>query len=67
MTIKVMQDFKNSMNSPEMERMKAIAERRQAFTGSLGQTPAATPTNAPAEAGSTLDNLINKTMSKRVG
>ena len=66
MTIKVMQDFKNSMNSPEMERMKAIAERRQAFTGSLGQTPAATPTNAPTETASTLDNLINKTMSKRM-
>ena len=66
MTIKVMQDFKNSMNSPEMERMKAIAERRQAFTGSLGQTPAANPTNAPTATASTLANLINKTMSKRM-
>ena len=36
MTIRVMQDFKNNMDSPEMERMRAIAQRRQAFTGSLG-------------------------------
>jgi len=61
-----MQDFKNNMNSPEMERMKNIAQRRQAFTGSLGSTPQATATNAPPEGASTLDNLINKTMSKRM-
>lgn len=66
LTIKVMQDFKNNMNSPEMERMKSIAQRRQAFTGSLGSTPQATASNAPPEGASTLDNLINKTMSKRM-
>jgi hypothetical protein len=67
LTIKVMQDFKNNMNSPEMERMRAIAQRRQAYTGSLGSTPSASPS---AEAGSmsegtTFDKLAQSAMSKR--
>ena len=40
LAFKVMSDFRNNMNSPEMERLKGIASRRQAFTGSLS---AATP------------------------
>jgi len=48
LTIKVMQDFKNNMNSPEMERMRQIAQRRQAYTGSMGATPAS---GAPGGAG----------------
>lgn len=67
LTIKVMQDFKNNMNSPEMERMRAIAQRRQAYTGSLGSTPSASP---GAEAGgnpegSTFDKLAQSAMAKR--
>lgn len=41
LTAAVMTDFKNSLNSPELERMKQIAARRQAFTGALGQSAAA--------------------------
>lgn len=41
LTAKVMTDFKNNMDGPEMQRMRDIATRRQAFTGSLGSTPAA--------------------------
>ena len=67
LTIKVMQDFKNNMNSPEMERMKAMAERRQAYTGSLGSTPSAStaPANANATEPSTFDKLANQAMANR--
>jgi len=65
MTLKVMTDFKNNMNSPEMERMKAIASRRQAYTGSLGSTPNATASmDNPAEA-STFDKMVGGAMSKK--
>ena len=65
LTIKVMQDFKNNMDSPEMERMRGIAQRRQAFTGSLGSSPSA---NAPAgdmPAESTFDKFASAAMSRR--
>tara|TARA_B100000965_G_scaffold152990_1_gene127202 strand:- start:15054 stop:16082 length:1029 start_codon:yes stop_codon:yes gene_type:complete len=67
LTIKVMQDFKNNMNSPEMDRMKAMAERRQAYTGSLGSTPSATPSpeGANPQGESTFDKLSASVMSKR--
>ena len=66
LTIKVMQDFKNNMDSPEMERMLAIAQRRQAYTGSLGSTPSASPSTEMAEGGgSTLDRLTSSAMARR--
>ena len=64
LTVKVMQDFKNNMDSTEMERMRGIAQRRQAFTGSLGSTPGAGgATEAPQE--STFDRFASSQMSKR--
>ena len=67
LTIKVMQDFRNNMDSPEMERMRQIAQRRQAFTGSMGATPG---TGALAEAGasgdtSTFDQMAATVMRQR--
>ena len=55
------------MNSPEMDRMKAMAERRQAYTGSLGSTPSATPSpeGANPQGESTFDKLSASVMSKR--
>jgi hypothetical protein len=41
LTMKVATDFKNEKNSPEMDRLKSLAERRQAFTGNVGGTPGA--------------------------
>ena len=41
MALRVMTDFKNQQSSPEMERMREMAKRRQAYTGSLGSTPSA--------------------------
>jgi hypothetical protein len=67
LTIKVMTDFKNNMDSPEMERMRAIAQRRQAYTGSMGSTPSA-GSNAEAGAGdggNTFDKLATMAMQKK--
>jgi hypothetical protein len=58
LTMQVVGDFKNSQNSPEMERLTAMAKRRQSFTGALGNTPGASGT-APAKA-SPDDDFINK-------
>lgn len=65
LTVKVMQDFKNNMDSPEMERMRGIAQRRQAFTGSLGSTPGAGGAAEAAPTESTFDRFASSQMSKR--
>jgi hypothetical protein len=43
LTMKVVSDFKNNMNGPELERLKAVAAKRQAFTASIGTSPNAGP------------------------
>jgi hypothetical protein len=65
MTVKVMQDFKNNMDGPEMERMRGIAQRRQAFTGSLGATPSPAGNAAPPADNSTFDNFASAAMSRK--
>jgi len=67
LTLKVMQDFRNQMDSPEMERMRKIAQRRQAYTGSLGSTPSATPgaESANPQSQSRLDKMADTIMQKR--
>lgn len=67
LTFKVMQDFKNNMDSPEMERMRQIAQRRQAFTGSLGSTPSTTsaPAAGDGAAPSRFDEFAAQAMAKR--
>lgn len=39
LTMKVVQDFNNERNTPEMARLRDIASRRSAVTGSLGSSP----------------------------
>jgi len=65
LTFKVMSDFKNNMDSPEMERMRQIAQRRQAFTGSLGSTPAAGAAPEAAPEGNRFDQFASAAMAKR--
>ena len=62
LTLKVMTDFKNNMNSPEMERIKAIAEKRQAMTGSFGSTPTVGPAGE-APSASRFDDFASKAMA----
>lgn len=63
LTLKVMSDFKNLMQGPEMERMRDIAQRRQAYTGSLGGSPATGgPGGQGSEMGETFDRLASRAM-----
>jgi hypothetical protein len=64
---KVMGDYKANAESPEMERLRAIAQRRQAFTGTMGSSPAgpaAIATDTPQDA--TFNKLSNYVMGKQV-
>lgn len=66
LTYKVMQDFRNNMNSPEMERLRSMAQRRQAFTGSLGSTPGGGAAAGAGDAApSTFDKLVSSAMTSR--
>jgi len=68
LTAKVMKDFANTLASPEMERIREIAKRRQAFTsGGIGATPTAGgATSGPSEE-TPLDRLTQSVMAKRAG
>jgi uncharacterized membrane-anchored protein YhcB (DUF1043 family) len=67
LTVKVATDFKNERNSPEMERLKGIATRRQAFTGNVATTPGASgvapDTASPDE--SFINSVADEFMQKR--
>ena len=65
LTYKVMTDFRNNMNSPEMERLRGMAQRRQAFTGSLGQTPAGGQAAPPDQGNSTFDKMVSSALSNK--
>jgi hypothetical protein len=64
LTAKVMNDFKNNMDSPEMERMRDIASRRQAYTGSMGSTPSSSPAATP-DGETTFDKMSARIMNKK--
>lgn len=60
LAMKVGTDYKNSVQSGDMERLREIAKRRQAFTGTVGNTPQseiASDTGVEAEGDSTLNRL----------
>lgn len=64
LTAKVMQDFKATMATPEMERLRAMAQRRQAYTGSMGSMPGA-GTAEPAAPVGRMDELAQMVMAQR--
>ncbi len=64
LTIKLMQDYKNNLNSPEMERLVEIAKKRSAFTGSLGNTPAS-GSNETAPTESRFDKFAAAKMAQK--
>lgn len=65
LTLKVMSDFKATASSPEMERLRQIAQRRQAFTGSIGQGAASGQGTAPPPPPSRLNQLTELAMTQR--
>jgi len=65
LTLRVMSDFRNAMNSPEMERLRSIASRRQAYTGSIGQTPASPEAGAAPAGAGRFNSMVDSALSKR--
>ena len=61
----IMTDFKQNMAGPEMDRMRAIAQRRQAFTGNVNASPSGGSEPAPPD-GSRLGSLVDGVLSKRL-
>lgn len=67
LTMAIAQDFRNNMNSPEMERLRAIAQRRQAYTGSMQGSPGGAPGGAAAptnEDAAYLNSLVDANMPR---
>lgn len=67
LTIRVMKDFKANLDSPEMDRLRQMAKRRQAFTGSLGSSPAAdgAPASSAPQGDPTFDKLASHVAARR--
>lgn len=68
LTFKVMTDFKNTMNSPELDRLRSVHQRRQAFTGAMSPTPASGAGAGSPAPGATPDpfqSLLAGTMQKQ--
>lgn len=66
LAFRVMADFRNNMNSPEMERLRGIAARRQAYTGSLAAaTPASGPSMGQGAQPTPFDAFASKVMAQK--
>lgn len=66
LTQMVMTDFKNDMDSPEMDRLRQMAQRRQAFTGSVGSTPASGPADAATSKNDPLAQMTDAALARRM-
>jgi hypothetical protein len=66
LTLRVAQDFKNNLNSPEIDRLRSIAQRRQAFTGTIDSAPTAGGTSQAASPDqSFIDSVASIAKQKR--
>lgn len=66
LTLMVMNDYKNNMNAPEMERLRGIHSRRQAWTGSLATGAPGGPTAASTAESNPLNSMIDSVMAKKM-
>jgi len=65
LALKVMQDFKANKDSPEMERLRSMAQRRQAYTGAVGSSPSAPPSGPADPQSQRFDSFANDLMAKK--
>ena len=66
LTMMVAQDFKQNQDAPELERLRGITQKRQAFTGNASGAPAVSnqaPASSPDQ--TFIDAITNKTMTSR--
>lgn len=64
MTRRVMRDFRNDLMAGEVDRLQSIHQKRQAFTGTIGQQPTGGATQADA-AKTDFDSFASRQMAKR--
>ncbi len=65
LTHKIVGDFARDKNSPEMERLMGMAQRRQAFTGAVDVAPGGGTGTAPTTDQSFIDGLVDQEYQKR--
>lgn len=68
LTAKVMTDFKRAMSGPEMEQIRQVAQRRQAYTSAgLGSMPGQGGNAQGQQGESPLDRLAQSALEKKMG
>ena len=65
LTMNVMNDFANNRSAPEMERLRALNAKRQAFTGAVQTASVCGAAPAADENQQFMDDLTMKAMQKR--
>lgn len=65
LTMKIMQDFANNRATPEMERLRALNAKRQAFTGAASAAPSMGGGGSPTAADDFMQNVAAQAMQKR--
>lgn len=63
----VLTDYTNAKNGPEMDRLRAINERRQAYQGTMVASPADGASPAPSGADEMISRLADKQFGKNAG
>jgi hypothetical protein len=66
LTMMIAKDFKQNEDAPELERLRGITQKRQAFTGNSGGAPSVSNQSAASSPDQTfIDAVTNKTMTRR--
>jgi hypothetical protein len=65
LTAIVVKDYKANKDAPEMERLRAIHAKRQAFTGAADQTPGGAGGGVAPAGDPMLANMISSAMGRR--
>lgn len=65
LTDRVVSDFRNARQTPEMERLRAMARRRTAYTGNLSTQPSSGGQPAPADPNQDFINSVAQQVMQR--
>jgi hypothetical protein len=66
LTMTIAQDFKANQDAPELERLRGITQKRQAFTGNSSGTPSVSNQSMASSPDQTfIDAAVNKSVASR--